>query len=75
MSEQIDPFETLRSIAAELLSFTEETDPVEYLETVEKAAYLITYIAEALEREFKNAAERGFEEKMKALQAIKVSDL
>lgn len=62
MSEQIDPFATLRNIAAELLNFTEDTDPEDFLETVEKSAYMIVYIAEGLEREFLAANERRMEQ-------------
>ena len=57
--QAMDVVGSLRKISRELTDVSPETDPIEFLDRVEAAAWLIKYIADGLEREFEYAADRA----------------
>lgn len=57
--KSLDVVGSLKKISRELTDISPDTDPVEFLDRVEAAAWLIGYIAEGLEREFEFAAQRA----------------
>lgn len=57
--EAMDVVASLRKISRELINIGPETDPIEYMDRVEGAAWLIAFIADGLETEFQHAANRA----------------
>ena len=55
----LDVVGSLRKISRELSDVRPDTDPNEFLDRVEAAAWLIGYIADGLEKEFQHAANRA----------------